>query len=243
MGVQPHLHPPGLGQRAEALAHRQPVADLAAEIIHQHGQHRVGEGLVEHLGGPHRAAGIADQGMRHGAQPGRVAEPVRGAVIGVADEAGRPLALRRPAADGGGIGHHLLHLRPRAVPRLHRQEGDRGQRQAHLVGVVRGHAGRADLLQEDRLQVRQQGEAAGDVDQRLAGAGPASLRVGHIDIEGGAALGGHPRQPVQHQPGGRDHRPAQEHRIGHPLVAEPLHHLAGAVEIHIGARRDVGGET
>ena len=87
----------------------------------------------------------------------------------------RAFALRRVAADGGGVGHHVLHLGAGAVARLHRQERDVRQRQAHLVGVVRGDPGRADLLQQDRFQVGQLHQAAGDVGERLAGADPVRL--------------------------------------------------------------------
>ena len=49
------------------------------------------------------------------------------------------------------------------------------QRKAHLIGVVRRDAGRSDLLQQDGFKVGQMHHAAGDVDDRFAGADPVAL--------------------------------------------------------------------
>ena len=92
--------------------------------------------------------------MRHGAQATFGAEPVRRPIVGVADETLGPFPPRRLAADRGGVGHHVLHLRTRAVPRVHGEERDMRQRQAHLIGVVRGDTGGAELLQQDGFKVR-----------------------------------------------------------------------------------------
>ncbi len=133
-------------------ADRQRVGDLAAEIIDQHGQRIVGEGFVEHLGRTHRRAGVADQRMRHGAKAARHAEPVRRAVVGVADEALRTLPPGGVAADAGGVGHHLLHLGAGAVPRLHREErrprAERGTSGRH--DVPRRRTGRASAAGSSR---------------------------------------------------------------------------------------------
>ena len=157
----------------------------------------VREGVVEHLGRAHGRAGVADQRMRHGADAARRAEPVRGGVVGVADETLGAFLARRGAADRGGVGHHVLHLGAGAVARLHRQERDLGQGEAHLVGVVRGHAGRAELLEHDRLEVRQRDEAAGDVDDRLAGADPAAFGIVHVEVELGAARDAPPSPAIR----------------------------------------------
>ncbi len=181
--------------------------------------------------------------MRHGAHAARAAVPMRRAVIGVADEALGTFLLRRRTADRRAIGHHILHFRAGAVPCIHGEEGDAGQRQAHLIGVVRRHAGRSDLLQHDRLEIREQGETAADINQRLPRTGPATFGMSHIDFEAGAAGGGHFVDPVQHQAWCRDHGTAQEHRVGDPTVAEAFHHLTGAIEINIRAGGDIGGQA
>ena len=181
---------------------------------------------MEHLGGAHGGAGIADQRMRHGAEAARRAEPVRGAVVGVADEALGALALGRRAADRGGVGHHVLHLGAGAVTRLHREEGNARQRQAHLIGVVRGDAGRADLLQQDCFQVRQMQRCCRSDRRSARRRRPSRLPVDQVDFELGAARSAPPLQPVQHQPRRGDHRAAQEDRIGDPPVAELLRRSA-----------------
>ena len=97
MGVEPDGKLPGRGEVGEAAADGQPVGDLPAEIVDQHRQRFFGKGLLEHLGGAEGAAGIADQGMRHGAVAARRAEPMGGGVGGVADEALAPsLAAAAP---------------------------------------------------------------------------------------------------------------------------------------------------
>ena len=166
---------PDCGQFGKPRADRERVGDLAAEIVGQHGHRFVGKGLAEHLGGAQGGAGVADQRMRHRAEAARRAEPVRGAVVGVADEALGAFALRRVAADRGSVGHHVLHLGAGAVARLHRQERDVRQGEAHLVGVVRGDRGRADLLQQDCFEIGQLHQAAADVGERLAGADPVAF--------------------------------------------------------------------
>ena len=56
-------------------------------------------------------------------RPLALAEEMRGGVGGVADEAlGAGLALGPRGADRGRIGHHLGHLRPGAVARVHGEE-------------------------------------------------------------------------------------------------------------------------
>ena len=90
------------------------IGDLAAEKVDQDGERVVREGLVVHLGGAQRAAGIADQCVRHGAEAGRLAEIMRRGVGRVADEAlGPGLALGARRAHRGGVGHHARPSRPR----------------------------------------------------------------------------------------------------------------------------------
>ena len=230
-------------QFGEAAADLDAVRHLAAEVVHQHGQVRVRVGRVEHLGRAHRRAGVADQGVRHGAAAVVRAEVGCGEVRAGAGEAAGALAPGRVAADAGGVAHHALHLGAGAVPGLHRQERHLGQGQAHLVGVVGGDAGRAELLQQQRLAIGQLVEAAGEVEDRLARADPGALGAHHVEVEARAARGGDLAQPIQHQPRRRDHRAAQEHGVGDAAVAESADHLAGVIEVGVGALGDVGGQV
>ena len=66
MGIKAHGEPPSRGQFGEAARDGQAIGYFSAEVIHQYRQVFIREGFVEHLGGAHRAAGIADQRMRHG---------------------------------------------------------------------------------------------------------------------------------------------------------------------------------
>ena len=232
---------PDCAKFGEPRADSEAVGDLAAEVVDEHGHRFVGEGLVEHLGGAQGGTGIADQRMRHGAVAARRAEPVRGHVVGVADEALGAFALRGVAADRCSVGHHVLHLGAGAVAGFHGQEGYVREGEAHLVGVVRGDGGRADLLQQDCFQVGQLYQAAADVGQRFAGTGPGAFLEHQVDVEAGAAGGCGGLQPLHHQAWGGDHRAAHEYRVGHVLVAEPRDDGTRAVEVAVGARRDVGG--
>ena len=90
---------PAAASSGKRRAHRERVGDLLAEIIDQHGHRLVGKGLAEHLGGAHGRAGIADQRMRHRAEPASLAEEMRGRVGGVADKADRAATSRRAAAE------------------------------------------------------------------------------------------------------------------------------------------------
>ena len=218
------------------------VGDFAAEVIDEDGERLVGEGFVEHLGRAHGGAGVADQRVRHGAAAFFIAEPVGGGVVGVADEPCRAFVPGDGAADRGGVGHHLLHLGPGAVARVHGEEAGFGQGDAHLERVVRGHAGRADFLQHDRFEVGERDQAAGDVDDRLAGADPGAFGVAQVELEFLSALVGDRLQPFQHQARRRDDGAAHEDGVGDALVAEALHHFAGVVEVGVGARGDVGTE-
>ena len=99
MGVEPHGKPAGSGQFGEATRHRQAIGYLPPEVIHQHSQVFIREGFVEHLGSAHRAAGIANQRLGHGALALGRTKPMGGGVIGFADKALGPFRLRGPAAD------------------------------------------------------------------------------------------------------------------------------------------------
>ena len=114
------------------------------------------------------------------------------------------------------------------------------QRQRHLVGVVGGDAGRADLLQQDRFEIGQMHHAAGEVDDRLAGADPVAFLVDQVDVDWVPRIGGGGLQPVEHQPGRADHRAAQEHRVSDAFVAEAGDDVLGAVEVAVGAGGDIG---
>ena len=107
---------------AEMAADLQRIGDFPAKIIRQDGDGLAREGCGEHFRGAARAAGVTDQAVRHGAEAVRCAEEMRGAVIGVADEAGSALTPGRFAADTGGVRHEGLHFRAGAMPRIHGQE-------------------------------------------------------------------------------------------------------------------------
>jgi hypothetical protein len=193
---------------------------------------------MEHLGRADGRAGIADQGVRHGAEAGGLAEEMRGRIGGVADEPlGVVLAPRPGRADAGGIGHQLRHLGAGAVPRIHRQEGRARQLGAHGVGVVGGDAGRPQLLQQHRLAVDQVAQRAGDVEHRLARPDPFAFGVAQVDLDREAALLGHLLQPFDRQPRRGDHRPAHEHSVGDAGVAEALHDPLGPQEVLVGPAR------
>ena len=69
------------------------------------------------------------------------------------------------------------------MARIHGEEGRLGHVGAHRPGVVGGDAGRAQLLQEDRLEVDEMEERAGDVHHRLAGADPLALAVAQVELD------------------------------------------------------------
>ena len=125
------------------------------------------------------------------------------------------------------------------MARIHRHECHLRQVGAHGIGVVRRHARRPQLLQQQRLQVHQVIERAGHVHQRLAGADPAALFVAQVDPEANAALDGHTLQPGDRKARRRDHRAPQEQGVGNLLVAEAADHVPGPVEVEIGPVRDV----
>ena len=227
-------------QVGEGATDLETVGDLPAEVVDQHVQRIVGEGLVEHLGGAQRRAGVADQRVRHGAEAALVAEVVRRGVGGVADEApGVGLAPGLGRADARGVRHHLGHLRAGAVPGIHRDEADVGQIGAHEERVERGDARRTELLQEHRLQVDQLPERSRDIEERLAGADPVALLEAQLDRELGAAGAADLEQPVERELGGAQHRAAHEHGVGGIDVAEPPHDLAGLQEILVGKFRQL----
>ena len=225
----------------KGAADLQRIRHLAPVIVDQDGQVVVRIGLMEHFGGPAGGAGIADDGVGHGSDAPVPAEIVRRRRRGVADEAdGADLAPRPARADAGGISHHLRHVRPGAVARVEAEEGDLRQLGAHDIGVVGRNAGGAELLQEQRFEIDQMLERAGEVKDRLAGADPFTLGVSQVDLDGDAARRRHRVQPVDGQPRRRDDRPAHENRIGHGDIAEFPHDALGPVEIGVGPGRDIG---
>ena len=194
---------------------------------------------MEHLGRPHRRAGIADQRMRHRADAFFPAKEMRRRVGGAADKAdGTRLAPRRLRADRGGVGHHVGHIGPGAVPGIHREKGDLGQFGAHRIGVVGGDASRPELLQQHRLEIDEVRQRAGHIEDRLAGADQRPFRVVQLDVEAGAAVGGDSFEKLDRQARRRDHRAAHEHRIGRLAIAEPLDDRLRLQEIAVGPRRE-----
>ena len=235
MGVEPHGKPAGSGQFGEAARDGQAIGYFSAEVIHQHRQVFVREGFVEHLRRAHRAAGIADQRMRHGAIALGRAKPMGGGVIGIADEALGAFCLRCLAANGSRIGHHVLHFSARAVARFHGQKGSLWQFNTHLIGVMRRHTCRAELLEQHGFQIHQLHERSSDIQQRIASADPLPFFMHHFDLKRGSTRSRDRAQPIQHQPRCRNYRAAQKHRIGHLRIAKAADHRLGAVEIAIGA--------
>ena len=158
---------------------------------------------MEHLGRTGSRSGIADQGVRHGAHAGGAAEIMGGGIGRVADEAdGADLPLCPRRADAGRIGHDLRHLGAGAVPGVHGEEGDLGQVRAHREGVVGRDAGRTQLHQEQRLQIDQMVERAGDIQDRLTGADPAAFPMDQVDLDLEPAFPGDALKPLHRQPGG-----------------------------------------
>ena len=160
---------------------------------------------------------------------------MRRRVIGIADKALGSFSLRGAAADGSGIGHHVLHFRPGAVACLHGQESGLRQFNAHLIGVMRRHTCRAELLQQHGFQIHQLHKGTADIKQGIACADPLAFFMHHFNLKRGATRRRDRIQPIQHQPRRRNHRAAQEDRIGHFGITKALHHRLGAVEIAIGA--------
>ena len=123
-----------------------------------------------------------------------------GRVIGIADEALGAFRLRGAAADGSGIGHHVLHFRPGAVARFHGQESGLRQFDAHLIGVMRCNTGRAEFLQQYGFQIHQLHKGTTDIKQGIARADPLAFFMHHFDLERGAARRRDRLQPIKHQP-------------------------------------------
>ncbi len=212
---------PGGGQFGKAPAHGERVGDLFREIVAEHRQVVVGKGLVVNLGGAQRRAGIADDGVGHGAAPAVAAEEMRGRGGGIADEAdGAVLAPGARRADARRIGHHLGHADAGAMPRVHGEKRHLRQFGAHGVGVVGGDAGGAELLQQDGLEIDKGAERAREIKDRLAGADPVALAIDEARFELGLARRCHAIEPIEHQARRRDDGPAHEHRIGDGHVAE-----------------------
>ena len=124
------------------------------------------------------------------------------------------------------------------MARVHGQERDLGEIAAHGVGVERGHARRAQLLEVERLEIDKLVERAAEVDQGLAGADPSALGVHGVDVEAHTARLGRRLQPLDHQTRGKDHRAAHEQRVGDARVAEARHRCPGLGEVAVGAPRD-----
>ena len=240
MRVEPDAQPTRRRDFGKSAAYLERIGDLAAEEVDQDGERVVREGLMVHLGGAQRAAGIADQCVRHGAEAGRLAEIMCRGVGRVADEAlGPGLALGARRAHRGGIGHLLGHVGPGAVARVHGEEARIGQVGAHRVGIVGGDAGRPQALQEHGLQIDQMAERAVQVHQGLAGTDPSTLLVHKLDIDHRPALGRDALQPVDGQAGRRQDRSAHEYGIGHLAVAEALDDGPGAREVFVGVSPDL----
>ncbi len=154
--IDAHAQLAGRGHLGKAATDGKGIADLAAEIIDQHGHVVAGKCLMKHLRRPYRRTGITDERMGHGAAPVRLAEIMRRRARGIGDEAlGAHLALRPRRADAGRISHEFGHLQPGAVARVHGQKCHMGQIGAHGEGVEGGNAGRSQFLQEDRLEIDQ----------------------------------------------------------------------------------------
>ena len=246
MGVETHTHTALRRHLGKPLANLERVGHLLPEIVDQHIEVVLWERLMEHLGCAQRASGIADERMRHGSETLLAAEIMRGGVVGVADEAlGIALSPGPCRADTGGIGHHLGHLGTCAMPCIHGQETHIGKIGAHGVGVEGGDTGRAELLQEDGLEVTESLEGAGDVHHGLTGPDPAAFFVEKLDFEPGSTFALDPSEPIECQPRRAEHRAAHEDRISDTAVAEALddgtcfHEIFVAVGGDLVARRPV----
>ena len=234
MGVEADGKAASVGEVGEAAADFERVGDLAPEVVGEDGEVLSRAGFEEHLGGTDGAAGVADEGMRHGAAARGLAELAGAKGGAAADETDGAFALGRAPADGGGVGHEGLHLGAGAVPGFHGKKGGARQGEAHLIGVVGGDAGGTELLQQDGLGFRKGMQAAGDQRDRLAGADPFAFRVTDGVGEGRGMGLRDGVEPLDHGPRGGDDGTAEEHGVGNGGVAEAVDHLAGASEVGVG---------
>ena len=212
------------------------VRDLFAGVIDQrHERFRFGDMRGEELHRfEHVAAGIADEGVGHGAHARRRAEEGRGEILRRADEALhlRIGPARRFASDRGAIGGEEVHLGAAAVAGMHVHEGRARDGEAHFVGVVGGDAGNAGLLQEQRLHFRELGHGAGDLHDLLFGG--HDLALGEEALHAGAR-----REALDHadrrlERG--DHAAAHEDGEGHFRVAVRGDDARGVGEVLVGLR-------
>ncbi len=127
--------------------------------------------------------------------------------------------LGRRTAHRRAIGGEDVHFRPAAMARMHVHEGRIGNGPAHFIGIVGGDAGKADLLQHQRLDFRKLGHRAGDFKHLAFGRNDIAFLVKPL----------HPcrrHQPLDHADGGlegRHHAPAHEHGKGHLDIAMGRH--------------------
>ncbi len=179
--------------------------------------------------------------MRHRPEALALAE-IRGGGIGrAANKADCPrLATGRLRADRCRVGHHVGHLGPGAMPRIHRHIGNLRQIGAHRIGVVGGNASGPQPLQQHRLEIDQVKQRARDVEERLTGADQGAFGVVQLDAEAGAALGRRIFEKCDRQPRRADHRSAHKHRIGRLAIAEPADNRLGLQEIGVGPGRERG---
>ncbi len=178
--------------------------------------------------------------MRHRADALSLAEEMRRRVGGAADKADRArLAPRRLRADRGGVGHHVGHIGPGAVPRIHRQKGDlrATRRTSHRRCRRRHKPARAFAAAPSRDR---RGEPAsrshrGSARRRRPAPLPGSSARHRSGCRASAATAS--RNSTARR-GVDDHRAAHEHRIGRLAIAEPLDDRLGLQEIAVGPRRE-----
>src|SRR3954454_6111909 len=83
-------------------------------------------------------------------------------------------------------------------------------------------------------------EWAADIHDRLTRSDPAAFSVDQVDLDLEPALPRNSFKPLHRQSGGRNHRPAHEDGVSHPLVAEPAYCGLGPQEVGVGPAGDVG---
>ncbi len=125
------------------------------------------------------------------------------------------------------------------MPRFHRHESSIWQGKCHLIGVMGSDAGGAELLQQQGFERGHAGKGAGQINQWLPGPDPAALRRHDFDRNRETLFSSDVSEPLDHQAVGSNDRPADEERIGDFALAEMRDDRLSAVEIRIGARRDL----
>ncbi len=196
-------------------------------------------GFDVHLRGAQRRTGVADDRVRHGAHALFLSVEVRGEVLRGADEAGRAVELRHAAAHRGAVGGEQRQVVAGRVPRVHVDERGLFQVHRHLVGVVSRHAGDADALQDERLELDQRRERACVGEERFLVGDEGAFLVQTRDPQRLCLGGVGGAQDVDGRIHSADDATPEEDSVSDAAVAEALDDFARLGEILVGAALQV----